>query len=145
MNSHVEACFLIGEAESVLWADRSTDPGALPDSRARWEAIWAHRDELTIVAHSHPGGPLAFSTTDRSTMVALDAALGRALEYAVVTPWAMIRSSEGTAWEPQDEPWWAWLLRSASGIEGAGSFGSVRTQRGHDDEEEGEEGTTWGS
>lgn len=144
MMGHAEACFLIGGGEAVLWAERSTDPLALPDSRARWEAMWAHRDELTVVAHSHPGGPLAFSTTDRSTMVALDAALGRALEYAVVTPSAMIRCSEGIAWEPQDEPWWAWLLRSASGIAGTGSFGSVRTERDHD-EAEGEEGTTWGS
>jgi hypothetical protein len=112
----VEACFLIGRDGAVLWAERSSDPAALPDSRSRWEAIWRHREDLVTVAHSHPHGPAAPSSTDRSTMEGVDAALGRALDYAVVTPGAMILCREGEAWVETDEPWWAWLLRTASGM-----------------------------
>ena len=52
-----EVCFLIGRGGAILWADASDSPAALPDSRARWEAIWEHRDELEVIAHSHPIGP----------------------------------------------------------------------------------------
>ena len=30
-----------GKGGAVLWADASDSPAALPDSRSRWEAIWA--------------------------------------------------------------------------------------------------------
>jgi Prokaryotic homologs of the JAB domain len=112
----VEACFLIGESDGVLWAERSSNPISLPDSRVRWEAMWRHRDVLAIVAHTHPSGPLAFSSTDRSTMVALDAALGRCLTYAVVTREGMLRCTDGVASVSADEPWWTWLLRLTSGM-----------------------------
>ena len=46
-----EVCFLIGKGGAILWADASNSPAALPDSRARWEAIWTHRDELEVIAH----------------------------------------------------------------------------------------------
>jgi hypothetical protein len=61
-------------------------------------------------------GPLAFSSEDESTMEALDAALGRKLVFSVVAPDGMIRrESKGEALV-QGEPWWASLLRSASGM-----------------------------
>ncbi|MEU5877792.1 Mov34/MPN/PAD-1 family protein [Spirillospora sp. NPDC047279] len=121
----VEVCFLIGTDGMLLWADQSASPYALPDSRARWEAIWRHRDHLAEIAHTHPAGTAAFSAEDESTMAAIDAALGRHLTYAVVTATAMVRrlpcgSDERTA--PEDEPWWAGPLRAESGIrEGARS------------------------
>ncbi len=116
MSDPVEACFLVGRAGAVLWAERSTDPAALPDSRARWEAIWRYREDLAIVAHTHPHGPAAPSSTDRSTMEGVDAALGRALDYAVVTPDAVLLCRDGETWIEQDEPWWVWLLRTTSGL-----------------------------
>ena len=60
------------------------------------EAIWQFRLELETIAHSHPRGPVAFSSTDRSTMSAVDMALGRAQRYAVVAPVAMIESFDGS-------------------------------------------------
>jgi Prokaryotic homologs of the JAB domain len=112
-----EVCFLLSTTGAVLWADRSGDPAALPDSRDRWTAIWDHREHLAEIAHSHPRGLLAFSREDRSTRVAVEAALGRPLTWTVVTAERMLRARPGCApvVEPR-EPWWVPLLRAASGI-----------------------------
>jgi len=108
-----EVFFLIGRNGALLWSDASTSPRSLPDSRQRWQAIWTHRDELEELAHSHPLGPLAFSHEDETTMLALDAALGKKLCCSVVAPDGMIRRDSGRV---EDEPWWAELLRLASGM-----------------------------
>ena len=115
-----EVFFLIGRGESVLYSDASESPSALPDTRARWEAIWARRGELVEIAHSHPIGPHAFSQEDRTTMAALDAALGRRLRFSVVSPsGVVVRDAEGnettTARDPA-EPAWVGELRRRSGI-----------------------------
>lgn len=111
-----EVCFLIGTDGQVLYSDASSSPSSMPDSRQRWQAIWDRRDVLVEIAHSHPRGPAAFSSTDESTMSALSGALGRAPRYSVVTPVAMIvRVGERTE-TVNPEPWWADLLRLASGM-----------------------------
>lgn len=112
-----EVCFLIGRGDAILYADASNSPAALPDSRARWEAIWEHRDVLEAIVHSHPVGPAAFSAEDESTMAAVDSALGRAVRYCVVAPRVTI-SRTGTAEtiKLHPQPWWAGLLRLASGM-----------------------------
>ncbi len=131
----IEVFFLIGKGDVILWSDVGANAGSLPDSRARWEAIWSNRDQIEELAHSHPMGPLAFSHEDTTTMEALEAALGRPLRFSVVAPGGIIvrqngvdeivrlmpasadinegRSACGT---PQEEPWWAALLRRASGF-----------------------------
>jgi hypothetical protein len=115
--SQREVCFLIGKGGAILWADASDSPAALPDSRARWEAIWQHRDELEVIAHSHPIGPSAFSAEDESTMEALDSALGKRMRYMVVAPRVTIaRTGGGPVEQVSPEPWWAALLRLASGM-----------------------------
>jgi len=111
-----EVCFLIGKGGAILWADASDSPAALPDSRARWEAIWTHRDELEVIAHSHPMGPSAFSAEDTSTMAALDDALGKVMRYMVVAPRVTIARSGEQTEQVVPEPWWAALLRLASGM-----------------------------
>ena len=89
----------------------------MPDSRARWEAIWACRDELVEISHSHPVGPLAFSAEDDTTMQAVDAALGRALTYSVVTSRGLLRKHpDGHVTVEHNEPWWADVLRASSGM-----------------------------
>ena len=111
-----EVCFLVGKGEAILWADASDSPAALPDSRARWEAIWKFRDELEVIAHSHPMGPSAFSAEDDSTMEALDSALGKVMRYMVVAPRITIAREGIATTEVVPEPWWAALLRLASGM-----------------------------
>ena len=116
-----EVCFLIGPDETVLWSDASTSPVALPDSRERWEAIWSRREQLVEIAHTHPLGGAHFSSTDETTMAALNSALGRAPIYSVVTPTQMLRRlpDEGEGHEDglvDDEPWWTELIRAASGV-----------------------------
>jgi len=121
----VEVCFLIAGDGRVLWSDRGS-PGALPDSTDRWQAIWRHRDELDVIAHTHPGGLLAFSEEDRTTMAAIDAALGRPLRYAVVTVDAVFyRDLDGSQRVDRAEPDWVALLREASAahIDGEVSLG----------------------
>ena len=112
-----EVCFLIGRSGAILWADASASPVALPDSRARWEAIWTHRAELEEIAHSHPAGPSAFSAEDESTMAALVDALGTAPRFSVVAPRTMIARVGSSTITVHPEPWWAGVLRLASGME----------------------------
>jgi Prokaryotic homologs of the JAB domain len=112
-----EVCFLIGHHGTVLWRDLSGRAAALPDSRARWEAIWRHRAELAEIAHSHPRGPACFSAEDLTTMAAVDDALGRRLSYCVVTADKVLRRTAGGATlEPDLEPSWVPALRAASGM-----------------------------
>jgi hypothetical protein len=89
---------------------------ALPDSRARWEAIWSRRDRIDVIAHSHPVGPEAFSREDETTMAALDSALGRVVRYGVVAPRVTLLREGAATTEMIPEPWWADLLRLASGM-----------------------------
>lgn len=110
-----EACVLLDAAGCPLWSDGSGTVAALPDSRARWDAIWRHREVLAEIAHSHPGGSLAFSTVDTTTMAAIDAALGRRLRYSVVTDENVLRRDEnGDTVVVRPEPGWAELVRRAS-------------------------------
>lgn len=111
-----EVCFLVGRGGAVLWCDAGASAAALPDSRARWERIWALRAELEEIAHSHPVGPLAFSHEDATTMAALGTALGRDLAFSVVAPSGMVRRQGGVEARVDEEPFWADLLRAASGM-----------------------------
>ena len=112
-----EVCFLVGRGGAVLWSDTGDTALSLPDSRARWEAIWRHRDELEAVVHSHPIGPQAFSHEDVTTMDALDAALGKPLRYVVVAPRGVVVREGGQPVDPPPaEPWRASLLRLAAGM-----------------------------
>ena len=114
--SEREVLFLLNGEGEVLWSDVGT-ASALADSRQRWEAIWERRAVLAAVAHSHPGGPLAFSGVDRTTMSALDDALGRPLRYLVVAPDGTVASCGGVEETVEPEPAWAEKLRAESGME----------------------------
>jgi hypothetical protein len=107
---------LVDGNQRVLWSDAGTSPAALPDSRARWEAIWRLRAELAEIAHSHPVGPLAFSHEDETTMAALGAALGRMLRFSIVAPGGMLGRIDGTDVRITEEPPWAAQLRRESGM-----------------------------
>lgn len=111
-----EVFFLIGRGGAVLWSDASNDPARLDDSQARWQAIWSHREELEELSHSHPLGPLAFSAEDETTMSALGAALGKELTFSIVAPDGMLLRRGRDEHLVREEPWWAALLRLASGF-----------------------------
>ena len=113
-----EVCFLIGRDDTILWADATGTAALLPDSRARWEAIWSRRDLIIEIVHSHPVGPLDFSYEDQTTMEALELALGRAIRFSVVAPDGMVARNSACAETElvEDQPWWAELLRAASGM-----------------------------
>ncbi|HSP77532.1 MAG TPA: hypothetical protein VLQ93_03325 [Myxococcaceae bacterium] len=111
-----EVCLLIGRGGRVLWSETSDSPVSLPDSRARWEALWRLRAELEEVAHSHPVGPLGFSAEDETTMAALTAALGRPLRFSVLAPEGLVVREEGRDRYPSEEPGWARRLRAESGM-----------------------------
>lgn len=113
----IEVFFLIGKGGAILWSDAGANAGSLPDSRARWEAIWSHKDDLEELAHSHPMGPLAFSHEDETTMQALESALGKPLRFSVTAPTGIIVRQNGRDEIVQEEPWWAALLRRASGFQ----------------------------
>jgi hypothetical protein len=115
-----EVCLLIGRDGAVLWRDASDSPVWLPDSRARWEAIWRLRDELEEIAHSHPVGPLGFSAEDETTMAALTEALGRPVRFSVVAPDGMVVREDGRDILVTREPAWAAILRSGSGMPARG-------------------------
>lgn len=113
-----EVCFLLGRGGVLLWSEPSPSPVAIPDSRERWETIWMLREQLFEVAHTHPLGSAHFSTEDRTTMEAIDSALGRRLAYTVVSPRQIRRRSHAADIEGlvDPEPWWAPLIRHASGM-----------------------------
>lgn len=111
-----EVFFLVDGAGDVLYEDAGQTATFIPDSRARWEAIWSHREALAEIAHSHPIGPLAFSSEDETTMQALEAALGKPLVFSVVAPGGMIRRQNGKDAVVDAEPAWAARLRVASGM-----------------------------
>jgi len=133
-----EVCYLVGTAGRVLWSDAGTSPAALPDSRARWEAIWDLRAELVEIAHSHPVGPLGFSHEDETTMVALAAALGRAPRFSVVAPAGMLARIDGGDVRVVDEPPWAADLRRESGMAG-GQMAAAMESEENEKENENEE------
>ncbi|QRN95148.1 hypothetical protein JRI60_39650 [Archangium violaceum] len=111
-----EVCLLIGRQGTVLWSDASDSPVLLPDSRARWEAIWRLRGELEEIAHSHPVGPLGFSAEDETTMAALTEALGRPVRFSVVAPTGMVVREGGEDVRVTEEPEWVPRLRAESGM-----------------------------
>lgn len=111
-----EVFLLIGRGDAVLWSDASQSALALPDSRARWEAVWRHRHELELIVHSHPVGPHAFSAEDESTMKAVEEALGQRLAWAVLSPKGVLVRRDGADATIDATPWWAGLLRLASGM-----------------------------
>lgn len=60
--------------------------GSLPDSRDLWDVFWENRGTISGFAHSHPSGMAGPSQTDVTTFAAVEAALGRRLDWWIITP-----------------------------------------------------------
>lgn len=60
--------------------------GGLPDSQELWDVLWANRENVSGFAHSHPGsGTPGPSYTDVTTFAAVEAGLGRRLDWWITT------------------------------------------------------------
>lgn len=93
----LESAVLIGDkGQALYWhVPEGRTAVSLPDSPDLWAAIWANREAVVGIAHTHPGtGQIACvpSAEDLSTFRAIDAALGRGLVYWIVT------ENDATAW-----------------------------------------------
>jgi hypothetical protein len=109
--------------------------GSLPDSRLLWDVLWDNRKTLMGFAHSHPGGGRPGpSNTDITTFVAIEAALGRRLDWWITSSDTLVvcRQMErdgrygSIVIAKADEPPWADDLRRLSTTEENGN-GSNRS------------------
>ena len=107
-----EVCFILVEDKILrVYFGSAT---SIPDERERWETIWAHRNEITEIAHSHPGEFLDFSHEDLTTMEAVEAGTGKAFTWSIITKTRFLSRNAGTDNLRQDTPWWLPLLRELS-------------------------------
>jgi hypothetical protein len=109
--------------------------GSLPDSRDLWDVIWENRGNISGFAHSHPGSGLPGpSYTDVTTFAAIEAALGRRLDWFITSSDSFVlfrwKGPDKLTYEPHwatyscpeqpiltGEPEWIHRLREASGYE----------------------------
>ncbi|MHA2427173.1 MAG: hypothetical protein ACXADB_03985 [Candidatus Hermodarchaeia archaeon] len=120
----MEAGVVLNEyGESIFWhlpKDRSG--GALPDSVDLWSIFWENREKLSGFAHSHPGfGRTGPSQTDITTFAAVEAGLGKRLDWWITSGDSMILvrwSGPGrldyTQMDVTMEPSWLHTLRQIS-------------------------------
>jgi hypothetical protein len=107
-----EVCFILSGDKllRVYFGTRAS----IPDQRERWELIWTHREEITEIAHSHPGNFLDFSHEDLTTMEAVEAGTGKKFIWSIVTKSGFrSRTADGDA-DRADAPWWLDLIRRLS-------------------------------
>jgi hypothetical protein len=107
-----EVCFLLVK-DKILRAYFGSAT-SIPDERERWEAIWEHRDEITEIAHSHPGEFLDFSHEDLTTMEAVEAGTGEIFTWSIVTKSGFRSRKGGKDTLRHDSPWWLSLIRRLS-------------------------------
>jgi len=107
-----EVCFLLVQ-DKILRAYFGSATH-IPDERERWETIWEHRNELTEIAHSHPGDFLDFSHEDLTTMEAVEAGTGKVFAWSIVTKTGFLSRKSGKDGLREDAPWWLNLIRRLS-------------------------------
>jgi hypothetical protein len=107
-----EVCFIL--VEDKILRIYFGSPTGIPDERARWEIIWEHRDEITEIAHSHPGELLDFSHEDLTTMEAVENGTGRKFAWSIVTRKGFLTRRDGQTARRKDSPWWLELMRTLS-------------------------------
>ncbi len=107
-----EVCFLVVQDKILrVYFGSAT---SIPDERQRWDAIWDHRNEITEIAHSHPGAFLDFSHEDLTTMEAVEAGTGKTFTWTIVTKTGFRSRKAETDHLRDDSPWWLNLMRTLS-------------------------------
>lgn len=84
----MEAGVLLGvDNKPIYWhCPNLRNVGSLPDSRELWDVIWENRNQITGFAHTHPGsGVPGPSHTDITTFAAIEAALGKRLNWFILS------------------------------------------------------------
>ncbi len=78
--------------EALHWMEpEGRTAGSIPDTRSQWDILWENRDNLGGVAHSHPGGGVPGpSRIDVTTFAAIEAALGRRLNWWITSSESLI-------------------------------------------------------
>ena len=107
-----EVCFILVE-DKILRAYFGLQT-RIPDERERWEVIWNHRNEITEIAHSHPGDFLDFSQEDLTTMQAIEAGTAKSFVWSIITKHEFLSQKEGQDIQREDKPWWLELIRELS-------------------------------
>ena len=107
-----EVCFMLVDDKILRAYFGSTT--RIPDNRERWEIIWEHRNEITEIAHSHPGELLDFSNEDLTTMEAVEAGTGKEFIWSIVTKTRMLSRKGGVDTRREDSLWWLELIRRLS-------------------------------
>ena len=107
-----EVCFILVQ-DKILRAYFGSAT-RIPDTRERWEAIWQHRNEITEIAHSHPGNFLDFSHEDLTTMEAVEAGTGKVFTWSIVTKGGFLSRKARQDHQRDDAPWWLDLMRKLS-------------------------------
>ena len=107
-----EVCFILVEDRILRVYFGSTT--RIPDSRERWEIIWRHRDQITEIAHSHPGEFLDFSHEDLTTMEAVESGTGMAFTWSIITKTGFLSRKFGRDMRRDDSPWWLCFMRTLS-------------------------------
>jgi hypothetical protein len=107
-----EVCFIL--VEDRILRVHFGSATKIPDSRERWEIIWRHRDEITEIAHSHPGEFLDFSHEDLTTMEAVEAGTGKTFTWSIITKTGFLSRNSGQDARRDDSPWWLELMRTLS-------------------------------
>lgn len=95
---------------------------SIPDSRGLWEILYENKDVIMGVGHSHPGGGVPGpSHTDVTTFAAVEAGLGRRLDWWITSTDAMVvcrwAGPDRLSYAPiilTVEPLWADRLRELS-------------------------------
>src|ERR1041385_6987749 len=88
-----EVCFILVEDKILrVYFGSAT---RIPDARERWEVIWQHRNEISEIAHSHPGEFLDFSHEDLTTMEAVEAGTGKQFVWSVITKTRFLSRTAG--------------------------------------------------
>jgi hypothetical protein len=105
-----EVCFILVEDKILRVYFGSTT--RIPDARERWEIIWEHRQEITEIAHSHPGGFLDFSHEDLTTMEAVEAGTGKTFTWSIITKNGFLSRRGIQDTQREDRPWWLGLMRA---------------------------------
>ena len=74
------------EGRALFWPAPQGSAGSIPDSALLWDRIWACRDVIGGIVHTHPweGAPSP-SHTDVTTFAAIEAGLGKRLIWPIVT------------------------------------------------------------